>query len=159
MATTTIEVYEEDWTRLNRMKQPGDGFKDALHRALDQLEALEEQDTAVQPEEVSLEERRRVQQQHTAPEPSLDDVDLPGSGEVLEARKEAVQRLYQVLQEEGVATKQDFLQEVDPEAVQYDSEESFWSNCIKGRDALKGQPGVEPPPRGRSVWRFDEASV
>jgi|AntRauTorcE11898_2_1112593.scaffolds.fasta_scaffold14282_2 hypothetical protein len=82
------------------------------------------------------------------------DLDLPGSGETLESRREAVHTLYAHLQEEGTATRSDFLELIDPDEVGYSSAESFWTNLVKARDALKQLPGVEAPSEGEHTWRY-----
>lgn len=87
---------------------------------------------------------------------SVDELDLPGSGETLEARQEALQAVYDRLQELGSATKQELLEPVDPDAVGYQDRRSFWSNVIGGRDTLSRLPGVEPPKAGGRTWRYVE---
>lgn len=82
------------------------------------------------------------------------DLDLPGSGERLERRREAVRTLYEFLQEEGTASRSEFLELVDPEEVGYSSAESFWTNLVKARDALKQLPGVDAPGEGEHTWRY-----
>lgn len=82
------------------------------------------------------------------------ELDLPGSGDRLERRREAVRALYEHLQEEGTASRSDFLELVDPDEVGYSSAESFWTNLVKARDALKQLPGVEAPGEGEHTWRY-----
>jgi hypothetical protein len=82
------------------------------------------------------------------------DLDLPGSGERLEQRREAVRTLYEFLQEEGTASRSDFLKLVDPDEVGYSTAESFWTNLVKARDALKQLPGVDAPGEGEHTWRY-----
>ena len=85
---------------------------------------------------------------------------LPGSGEVLEARVNAILAMYEYLQEHGSAEKRDLLGVVDADAVDYASPDSVWSNMVNGRDTLRALPGVEPPPSGRMEWRYvDEDST
>ena len=131
--TTTIEISRENWRWLNQMKDPGDSFDDVL----DQLRLNEpEGETPL----VGL----------------PDELDLPGSGETLEAREMAIARLYMHLEEEETASKADLLELIDPENVGYSSAESFWSNAVKGRDSLRALPGVEAPNEGEHTWRFVE---
>lgn len=138
MGTTTIEISTENWQWLNSQKQPGESFNDVLDR-------LRGAETSTSP-----------YQSEGDVEQLPDDLDLPGSGDVLDRRRATVARLYALLQERGRAEKGDFLEAVDAEAVGYSSPESFWSNCIKGRDSLKALPGVQPPSEGGRYWRFEE---
>jgi len=131
--TTTIEISIENWRWLNQMKDPGDSFDDVL----DQL--------------------RLDEPQEETPLVGLpDELDLPGSGETLEAREMAIAQLYMYLEEEETASKADLLELIDPENVGYSSTESFWSNAVKGRDSLRALPGVEAPNEGEHTWRFVE---
>lgn len=84
----------------------------------------------------------------------LADLDLPGSGDTLDARREALQGIYERLQERGAATKAVLLAPVDADAVGYASADSFWTNCISGAGTLSRLPGVEPPPDGGRTWRY-----
>ena len=81
---------------------------------------------------------------------------LPGSGEVLEARVDAIAEMYALLREEGAAEKSDLLEAIDVEATGYASPASVWANMVKGKDTLAGCPGVEPPSSGMSTWRYTE---
>lgn len=83
-------------------------------------------------------------------------LDLPGSGDLLEQRQEAVLAMWELLVEEGTATRKDFLELVDPDQVGYETAESFWANAVKGRDSLRALPGVETPSTGRSEWQFTD---
>lgn len=87
-------------------------------------------------------------------EEAVASLDVPGSGEMAEARREAVQRLYEYLRENGTARKDDFLELVDADAVGYSSLSSFWANAVKGRDTLRALPGVKPPEEGGRTWRY-----
>jgi hypothetical protein len=79
---------------------------------------------------------------------------LAGSGDVLEARVNAIVAMYDQLRQEGEATKGELLGVVDAEAVNYAGSDSVWSNMVKGKKTLRALPGVEPPPTGRSTWRY-----
>lgn len=100
---------------------------------------------------------------HERPEPAPVDVeeavaslDVPGSGGTAEARREAVQRLYDYLRENGTAGKGDFLELVDADAVGYVDADSFWANTVKGRDTLRALPGVVAPDEGNRTWRYSQ---
>lgn len=138
MDTTTIEVSRENWQWLNSLKEaPGESFNDVIDRL---------RDAPATP---------------TTPDPgdAVADLELPGSGDTLQSRRAAVAQLYRHLQDEGTATKREFLDLVEPSAVGYQSAESFWSNCIKGRDSLAALPGVQPPGEGEHTWRYTASSL
>jgi Arc/MetJ-type ribon-helix-helix transcriptional regulator len=82
--------------------------------------------------------------------------ELPGSGDVLDARVEAVLKMYAVLRDRGAASKSELLEVVDVKETGYASAESVWSNMIKGRDSLRALPGVETPATGRSTWHYSD---
>lgn len=133
METTTIELSRENWQRLNeRKRRPGESFNDVLDRLLTE----------------------RSGGDHEAHLP--EELDLPGSGDVLEERRKTVARLYEYLQEHGSATKGDFLELVDVDQVGYGSSESFWSNCINATGVLSSLPGVRSPGEGGHRWRFEQ---
>ena len=129
--TTTIEITTENWQWLNSKKNPGESFNDVLDRL--RLDEPQGETPAIEP-------------------PSK--LDVPGSGESLEARRATLARMYTYLMEEETATKADLIELVDPEYVGYSSRESFWSNCIKGRDTLRAIPGVQAPGEGEHTWRY-----
>jgi len=83
---------------------------------------------------------------------------LPGSGDVLEARVDAIADMCALLREEGAAEKSDLLEAIDVEATGYASPASVWANMVKGKDTLAGCPGVEPPSSGMSTWRFTDSA-
>ena len=84
------------------------------------------------------------------------ELDIPGSGELRDRRKKACVEMAELLRDRGTATKSDFLELVEPNEVGYSSAESFWSNCVKGRDSLRAIPGVKPPKDGLSEWSYSE---
>jgi len=141
MGTTTIEISVENWRWLtNQKRRPGESFNDVLDRLREQQgdQPATEDDPAVEIEPADV--------------PA--DLDLPGSGDTYERRREAIARLYAYLREEGTATRADFLELIDPSDVDYASGASFWSNCVKGRDSLSVLEGVEPPGEGEHTWRY-----
>jgi len=89
-------------------------------------------------------------------EEAVAELDVPGSGETAEARRETVQRLYDYLRKNETARKADFLELVDADAVGYTDADSFWANSIKGRDTLRALPGVRPPEEGGRSWQYNE---
>lgn len=92
---------------------------------------------------------------------ALHDLELPGSGDILEARRATIEKMYSLLQEragEVVATGE-LKDLVDPDEVGYDSVESFWSNAVKADadqdrpNALTALPGVLELGNGRYQYR------
>ena len=85
---------------------------------------------------------------------------LTGSGDLLEARVDAIEKMYLELQRLGEATSGELLDVIDPKAVRFTGgektspEESSWSNLVKGKETLSSLPGVEKPPTGNSTWRY-----
>lgn len=80
--------------------------------------------------------------------------ELSGEGDILASRADAVVDMWELLKREGSAEKDDFLEVVDPDDVDYKHGDSVWSNMVKGMDTLRALPGVETPPTGRTTWRF-----
>ena len=87
-------------------------------------------------------------------EAAIADLDLPGSGAKLDARRDGVRDLFEHLREQGSASKSDFETIVDADDVRYGSFASFWNNCVKERDALASLPGVEAPGEGEHNWYY-----
>lgn len=134
--TTNIQLSVRNWRWLNGMKRPNESFDDVLTRLrTGELEhARLEADSSHLPGEL----------------------DVPGSGDLQDRRRAAIAQLYQYLQDHGTAKKADLLELIDAEAVSYSSADSFWANCIKGRDTLRSLPGVEPPGEGEHTWRYTD---
>lgn len=80
--------------------------------------------------------------------------EIPGSGSTATNRRETIERMREYLREHGSATKGELLELVDVERVGYASADSFWSNCVQGRDTLSSHPDVESPGPGGSRWRY-----
>jgi|GEM_PF-2211853 len=78
---------------------------------------------------------------------------LPGRGDTLANRIDAVGSLYADLQQQGTAQRSELLDAVSVSDIGYASVDSFWSNC--GRDGLKLCPGVTPPKPGEKAWTYD----
>ena len=84
-------------------------------------------------------------------EDAVDALDLPGSGGKLDARRDAIRGMYDMLRDHAgdPVGKAALLTLVDADAVGYASDGSFWTNCVKanasaGREhALVALPGVE----------------
>jgi len=84
-------------------------------------------------------------------------LDLPGSGETLAARQDAVRDCYEFLRENGTATRAEFCADAfDGDGVGYASETSAWKNCIidgLGQVAERVE-SVEAPAEGEHTWRW-----
>lgn len=85
---------------------------------------------------------------------AIEAVDTPGSGETLQRRREALREMYDYLREHGTARRRDFEEIVDTEDVGYGSFNSFWTNYVKAKDALKQLPNVDPPGEGEHTWYY-----
>lgn len=80
--------------------------------------------------------------------------ELPGSGDRLDARVDAILAMRDRLRELGEAERGDLLDAVDVEATGYADANSLWKNTVAGRDTLRALDGVERPPTGRSEWQW-----
>lgn len=81
------------------------------------------------------------------------NLELPGSGQTLSRRKDAVMYMYEKLQHRQRATRTELLTGIDPDPLEYAHLDSFWSNA--GRRGLRALPGVSPPENGETEWRFE----
>jgi hypothetical protein len=80
--------------------------------------------------------------------------ELPGSGDHLAARVDAILAMRDALRDRGEATRDELLQAVDVDAAGYTDANSLWKNTVAGRDTLRALDGVERPPTGRAEWRW-----
>lgn len=93
-----------------------------------------------------------VQERRTEATDAAYDVDLPGSGDILERRREALLAAYDYLSENPEAKKADFLRDVYPDyRAEFKSAEGWW-NAIQ--PALREMPGVDPPKERGHIWHF-----
>lgn len=90
-------------------------------------------------------------------------LDLPGSGEKLEQRHEAVKACYEYLKEQGEAKAGDFQDDVYPDYPAGYTEGknppySWWTNCVyKGMKQLaKGYDENIQVPDTREPWEYDQ---
>ncbi|MEA5408660.1 ArsR family transcriptional regulator [Haloarculaceae archaeon H-GB2-1] len=96
--------------------------------------------------------RRNAEASESRPRHLVEDVELPGTGRTLEARRDALLASYEYLQEHPEAKKSDFLQDVFPEhPAEYQTAEGWW-NAIQ--PALAKLPGVDPPKERGHIWHF-----
>ncbi|RDZ61514.1 hypothetical protein C5B90_17935 [Haloferax sp. Atlit-12N] len=83
---------------------------------------------------------------------AIERADLPGSGPMLDARREALSAAYQYLTDHPEAKKADFLRDVYYDyPAGFESAEGWW-NAIQ--PALKQLPGVDPPEERGHIWHF-----
>ncbi|QIB74663.1 helix-turn-helix transcriptional regulator [Halogeometricum borinquense] len=83
---------------------------------------------------------------------AIADADLPGSGPMLDARREALAAAYEYLADHPEAKKADFLRDVYHDyPAGFESAEGWW-NAIQ--PALKQLPGVDPPEERGHIWHF-----
>lgn len=145
--TTTIEIYDRDWSRLNGRKKPGDGFKDAVRRVLDdledaeaRLEELEEEaiqedlaaDVDPEPEQRDLQEDLAVDDGDVVEE-LLDDWKPGRSQEEREERKDVGRAALELLIDDGGELERaDFVDELLPEYdVEDQSEDTWWRKSAR----------------------------
>lgn len=81
--------------------------------------------------------------------------ELPGTADTIEARVDAILRMYELLRRQGEATREELLSVVNAEKLSLADDKSVWSNLVKGRDTLRALPGVQSPGRGNAIWRYD----
>lgn len=89
----------------------------------------------------------------------LDALDLPGSGDVLDARREAVRACYQFLADHGEATRSGFVDAIYPEHPAGFGSVGGWWNAI-GKTGLRGlaerRDELRAPSEGSHRWSFVE---
>lgn len=84
-------------------------------------------------------------------------LDLPGDGDTLERRQDAVRGAYDYLRSEGEATAGELRERVWTEfETGYASERSMWKNCVyKGlAEVARRDPNVLPPGEGGRTWAY-----
>lgn len=82
------------------------------------------------------------------------DVNLPGDGENLKARREAIQQIHSYLKEHGSGRRADFAEIVDVEKTGYANFNSFYTNCVTVPGTLGALPDVEPPGEGGHTYQY-----
>ena len=90
------------------------------------------------------------------PRAAVQDADLPGTGETLDARRAALVAAWAYLKAHGEAKKSDFLSAVYPDhPAGLDTAEGWWNAT---RPALAGLPGVDAPDNRGHIWSFLDES-
>lgn len=85
----------------------------------------------------------------------FDDLDLPGSGDTLERRREAVRAAYEFLREKGQAKTAELREHAwENSETGYASPLSMWKNCVAdGLKQVAEQDDVlYPPSEGEHTW-------
>lgn len=126
---TTIEIRRSTWRRLNAVKEPGDSFDTALNRVLNIY--ADQRGEHLHPTARENLEAESDESGQEAAVAGVDGLSLPGSGEVLERRREAVRAIVERIHELGRASKAELLEVVDAEALGYQGAESCWKNLIQ----------------------------
>lgn len=159
MGDTSIRVSDELADELYSRKSRGESYEDVIWRIIERADGVDREAAQRAPERIAPDSAERPDvplESADDEDDEIDTLDLPGSGETLERRRDAVRMLYEHLKEHGSASRSDFLELVDPDDVGYSSAQSFWNNCVKDRGALKQLPGVDPPVEGGHTWRYYE---
>lgn len=130
--TTTIEIREDQADALHELKERGDSYKDVLDRILALADDLDRGAVAVlQPDEGRADRREAVE-----------DLDIPGQGEVAEQRREAVRAVREHLERAGRVKKAELVEVGDEIAGEtYADGHSLWKNLLQ--PALSKIEGVE----------------
>lgn len=96
-------------------------------------------------------------QRREASEQLFYDVELPGDGSNLKARREAIRQIHDYLKEHGRGKRSDFEEIVDAEACGFGGKDpfnSFWTNCVTVPGTLAALPDVEPPGEGGHTYQY-----
>lgn len=165
MGRTTISVTDELADELYEQKGRGESYEDVIWRLLEEAggEGRPEGGDAHAPVE-EPDAPRETPTEEKGFDAIVDEVAeevLPGSGEKLEARREALHAVVEYLREEGTATPSDFQEDVYPDHTAYyttgeDPARSWWKNCIyKGLSELASRTDaiVSPDTSGGWTWR------
>ncbi|MFA9424957.1 ArsR family transcriptional regulator [Natronorubrum sp. A-ect3] len=97
-------------------------------------------------------ERAEGDESPAAIETAIRTADLPGTGQSLEARRDALRAAYEYIVDHPSATKSEFLEHVYPDhPAEFETAEGWW-NAIQ--PALKELPAVDPPEERGHIWNF-----
>jgi Ribonuclease G/E len=169
MGRTTIQVTDELLDELFERKNRGDTYEDVIWRLIEESGT---RSSVSDPEgegggSAHADRRGERGENHTVREEaehSLRELGLPGRGEKLESRIEALLEMHDLLRErEGSTIGTSQLKEI---AVEFDhgytDVDSFWTNCVKknstqGREnALTTLPGIHGDSSGEYTYESDE---
>gem|GEM_PF-866297 len=118
----------------------------------------------LQPQIQAYEQKVEDYRQRSQPAPSEDtvqeliqEIDIPGSDESEEKRREAIKAAYEFLRNRRDAAKQDFIENVFTEyAAGYSNARAWWEKLI--RPALKQFPTAQSPSQGGS-WKYRDQNI
>jgi DNA-binding Lrp family transcriptional regulator len=118
----------------------------------------------LQPQIQAYEQKVEDYRHRSKPAPSEDtvrelitEIDIPGSDETEEKRREAIKAAYEFLRNRREAAKQDFIENIFTEyGAGYSSARAWWEKLI--RPALKQFPTVKSPPQGGS-WEYRDQNI
>jgi len=144
MDTTTIEVRVDQAEQLHDLKERGDSYKDVLDRLLALVD--EKTDDADQEDLDELDDDEAL----------VASLDLPGAGEKLQERREAVLAVLEYLDTaEDTTTPAELREAVYPDhSARYESADSWWKNL--GQVALRqlrDRGRVELVDAARGEWQ------
>lgn len=165
MGRTTISVSDELADELYERKGRGETYEDVIWRLIEEAEGRSSghEPRGKAPEDAPPEPSTTTAEGHAVREEAehvLRGLGLPGRGDDLDARVEALLAMHDLLRERGgerVETAE--LKDVAEQyAHGYADADSFWTNCVKknsaqGRpNALKALPGVREAGSGEYTY-------
>jgi hypothetical protein len=166
---TSIRVTEELADALFDRKRRGETYEDVIWRLIEEAEGRSSghEPRGKAPEDAPPEPSTTTAEGHAVREEAehvLRGLGLPGRGDDLDARVEALLAMHDLLRErEGERVEADQLKEVaDEYAHGYADAGSFWSNCVKKNsaqerpNALKALPGVREAGSGEYTYEGDD---
>jgi len=169
MGRTTIQVSDELADELHERKERGDSYEDVIWRLIESGEGRSSgRDPRGEPTEDTAPEPPRDTDETYAvrdeAEHALRELGLPGRGDDLEARIEALLEMHDRLRERGgERIETEVLKEIaERHAHGYADADSFWSNCVKKNaaqdrpNALKALPGVREAGSGEYIYEGED---
>lgn len=167
MGRTTIQVSDELADELHERKERGDSYEDVIWRLIGSGggRSSDRDPRGETVEDAPPEPESRPDESYAARDDAehvLRELGLPGRGDDLEARIEALLEMHDLLRErEGERVETEDLKEiVERHAHGYADADSFWTNCVKKNsaqdrpNALKALPGVREAGSGEYVYEL-----
>ena len=140
---TTISVEEELADELYSRKGRGESYNDVIWRLIEKADAQEDGDAernappAPPEQEAPEQDTQPLEEEQTLEDTiaEIADAVLPGSGQKLAARRDALRATVDYLRDEGSATPQQIQNDVYPDHTAFytdgkDPARSWWKNCI-----------------------------
>lgn len=176
--TTTIEIRTDQWSDLNELKQgPGESMKDVVDRLTDAFSEIQEREIeldclgdddqdaeAVAAEHETFKEFERGGHQEDGRDDRADDLPdhilvndleaIPGEGEKLIARQEAVTAVLEYLDAEREATPSEVKDALfEDHQARHETPRAWWKRSVQPALAELAETGrVELVDRSRGVW-------